>query len=404
MLTILTGVLLKNEGFKKDYFFILTLVFIFTSYNPAFSSSSLLGKPCTKLKVTAVRAGIDYICVTKNGKKQWILSKAKSVNPPKLVGFKNIIFLGTPQLISQTIANNESPINLYVVRNDGSNLRKLVDFPVAYYRVSQDGSKIVFVGGKPQNTYIMNSDGTGLFQIIDFFGKLGEPTFSPDASKIVYSTFSGGSFRIFSVNIDNNARTPLTEFDSVSPIFSPDGSKILFSSVFVKNRKQNLYVMDSDGKNQIQLTNNPGGDNFPAWSPDSSQIAFLSDFGGQLGLWVMNANGSNKRRLSSPLAFAFMWAPSWNPKGTSISYTAYDSSNVYPGIRVINVDGSGETILSPSGLVERRPAWSPDGTQIVFESNRSGVRFQLYLMKSDGTSQVLLTSGMSLAYVPSWVK
>jgi len=90
---------------------------------------------------------------------------------------------------------------------------------------------------------------------------------------------------------------------------SPDGTRIAFQS----NRDGNyeIYVMDADGSNQTNLTNNPADDMFPVWSPDGTKIAFMSNRDGNWEIYVMNADGSNQTNLTNNIGDDMypMWSP-----------------------------------------------------------------------------------------------
>lgn len=81
--------------------------------------------------------------------------------------------------------------------------------------------------------------------------------------------------------------------------------------------KYNIYVMDTDGKNLVRLTQGPASDANPAWSPDGTQIAFKSNRKGSLGIYVMDADGSNEIALAENLKVAI--EPVWSPKPLAVS-------------------------------------------------------------------------------------
>ncbi len=115
---------------------------------------------------------------------------------------------------------------------------------------------------------------------------------------------------------------------------SPEQTKI----AFVSDRDGNveIYVMNADGSEQINLTNNPASDWFPSWSPDGKKIVFNSDRDGNYEFYVMNADGSEQKRLTNNRAYD--WSSSCSPDGKKIVFTSVRDwiSEIY----VMNADGS----------------------------------------------------------------
>jgi Tol biopolymer transport system component len=157
-------------------------------------------------------------------------------------------------------------------------------------------------------------------------------------------------------------------------------------------------VVNVDGSGQQQLTNNPGVDREPAWSPDGQTIAFMrlvpntrrpKGLRWQTELYVMNTDGSGQRKLTrlSDSDGSF----SWSPDGRRIAFVSDRDGN--DEVYVINTDGSGRRNLTRNPARDGHPVWSPDGQKIGFVSSRGGNR-DIYVMNADGSRQRNLTRGV----------
>ena len=140
---------------------------------------------------------------------------------------------------------------------------------------------------------------------------------------------------------------------------------------FVSDRDGNpeIYVMEADGSNPVNLTNHPGSDSSPAWSPDGRQLAFVSDRDGGPAIYVMEADGSEVTLLTSGED------PAWSPDGTRIALSRDGA------IFIRSLSGGETRITDPSTathptwartFLDRYPAWSPDGSSIAFKRDSSG--------------------------------
>ncbi len=159
-----------------------------------------------------------------------------------------------------------------------------------------------------------------------------------------------------------------------------------------------IYSVRSDGTNPTRLTNHPGIDQDPAWSPDATRIAFTSDRDGPLAIYIMDADGSNVRRLTSaPLPSS---RPAWSPDGTRIAFVSRLNAT-RDDVYVIDADGANRLRLTTDPGADSDPAWSPDGTRIAFSSTRTGDG-DVYVMNADGSNVTRLTTHGRWDGQPAW--
>ncbi|MFC1552886.1 DUF5050 domain-containing protein [Candidatus Latescibacterota bacterium] len=223
--------------------------------------------------------------------------------------------------------------------------------------------------------------------------------------KIAYYSSRNGKSDIYVMNADGSNRVNITNnpYYDFEPSWSPDGSKIAFSSS--RDGNTEIYVMNADGSEQTNITNDPHSDLEPSWSPDGTQIAFRSQryrwnksATPRPDIYIMNTDGTNQKRITSDY-FNFYFEPSWSPDGSLIAYatTKTSASNIY----VMDTNGAKHTNLTNYPARDFYPVWSPDGSKIAFLSERDG-NTEIYVMNADGSNQTNNTNHPSLDYWPSW--
>ena len=241
---------------------------------------------------------------------------------------------------------------IYIMNNDGSGLTRLTD-SIGYDGVpscSLDGNKITFESWRDGNKeiYIMNADGTNQINLTNNIAVDEAPSFSPDGTKIAFDSNRSGQFEIWVVNRDGTGLTQLTtNGGNYEPAWSFDGTKITYES------NHDIYVMNSDGSNPIQLTDNLADDGWPAWSPDGSKIAFVSDRDGNREIYLMNADGSEQINLTQSTNND--WYPSWSLDGTKIIFQSYRDGNYE--LYEMNIDGSRQTRYTVNNAYDEAPVF-----------------------------------------------
>ena len=253
-----------------------------------------------------------------------------------------------------------------------------------------------------QEIYIADYDGANPRKVTNTATLNITPTWSPDSRAIAYTSYrpSGGmgTFQdiVLSFIATGERRTPANGDPSKQnylPIWSPDGSKIAFTS----NRDGNpeIYVMNADGSGVRRMTNSPQIDVSPTWSPTGNQIAWVSDRTGTPRIYLMNIDGTGQRVLVNEECYRPTWSSEpWN----EIAYAARNG----PGydIKVFSF-ATGESRRITDGIGSNEsPAFAPNGRHIAFTSTRNG-KVQVYTIARDGNDLRQITREGNNKY-PNW--
>ena len=192
------------------------------------------------------------------------------------------------------------------------------------------------------------------------------------------------------------------------PTASPDGQRIAFA-VSMKElgtdaQIDDIYAVDRNGMNMKRLTSEPGVDAEPAWSPKGDRIAYrrLHLVTGYSSIWVMDADGSNKVKLTGALEGAYsVGSPSWSPDGNRITFSTVSRSGTRSAIWTMNADGSEQQQRTSSvDGFDMEPSWSAGGTQIAFSRIFAGDRDIAILNLASGSVQRLALPGAQ--WHPAW--
>ncbi|HVM15854.1 MAG TPA: hypothetical protein VM287_16190 [Egibacteraceae bacterium] len=271
---------------------------------------------------------------------------------------------------------------VYTINPDGTDERILTDHPLrdGDPSWSPDGTKIAFESFRDDGSevYVMNADGTGVTRLT-FNGPPEDrgTNWSADGSQIVFHStrFPAGeghsSFEVFIMNADGSDQTRLTEnnWQDSLPDISPDG-RIVFNSF--RDGDHEIYDMNIDGSDQRRLTFSPGEDAHPIYSPDGSKIVFHSRRTGPLNIFVMDADGSNVQQITHNTGSTHAYFPVWSPDGTKIAYTGLVGgvNNVY----VMDADGSNVVQVTNSPGFDGRCDWGVASPETKDDCKKNGWR------------------------------
>ena len=238
---------------------------------------------------------------------------------------------------------------------------------------------------------------------------------APETAKIVFRSMRDGNFEIYTMNPDGSDQINLTQHraNDYAPAWSPTGEQILFTSD--RGGIPDLYLMDADGTNVRQVFKKLIGREFPTWSPDGKAIAYHRFH--TFSIYTASIDGKNEAKLADGL-----W-PAWSPNGAEIAFMAgefvwTDNGNLrFPDVRVeiINLQTHGKEKLLPKNISMYRPIWGPDSDQITFswngrqengffEANRRVHTIDIYVVNRDGSRlRKIIGSGEDIGVSnPTW--
>ncbi|MBE0686214.1 MAG: PD40 domain-containing protein [Anaerolineaceae bacterium] len=189
-----------------------------------------------------------------------------------------------------------------------------------------------------------------------------------------------------------------TLVDYISLSLLPD-SQYFGRILFETNRdgNQEIYMMNADGSDPINLTNSTAIDFSPSWSPDRNSVAFNSGIGGNAEIFILDLEDMQSNNITNNLAKD--WEPDWSPDGSQIVF--FTDRDGLSEIYTIQMDTFTTLRLTDTDAYDRQPAWSPDGQQIAFSSDRDG-EWEIYLMDTDGDNITRLTNHEEFDLAPAW--
>lgn len=234
--------------------------------------------------------------------------------------------------------------------------------------------------------WVMNPDGSAATNLTNDGATFddSQPSWSPGGTMIAFASDRAGNSEIFTMTAAGGAITNRTNSAAFElfPDWSTD-NRIAFTATPQLGTAGDIWVMDSDGSNPSNVTQSGTGEAGPAWSPDASRIAFVRGVqdGCQAEIFVMNSDGTNEQRLTCEIEFTGHL--SWSPDGSRISFWVGFGTNV--DIGVVPANGGPVSRIVDTCCVNLDPAWSPDGTRIVY----AGSTFETsgtYMVNPDGSS------------------
>jgi Tol biopolymer transport system component len=270
------------------------------------------------------------------------------------------------------------------------------------------------------NLFLMNSDGSNISpRTADIVN--AAPCWSPDRMEITYERGGGTStnlYHIYKMKNDGSkvvCLTPSTQYIECTSSWSPTEGTICFNRVdAISGGKQvyNLWLMDTSGANQRQLTFLEQGVGNQRYSPDGSKLIFDTSYLGANGFYygaicIINPDGTDMQYLTphQPADTNISCRePSWSPDGSKIAYACWWQDTM--AVWIMNSDGLDKIKLTKriGDVKDYHPSWSPDGTRITFarkERIDGQIVSDVWVINSDGTNQRRITFN-NKSHEPTW--
>ena len=246
------------------------------------------------------------------------LTHSETVDPSLSPDGKRMVYINV-------VAGKEQ---LFAVNLDGSNPAQLTHDDANHEDPawSPDGKKIAFVliKDKIEQIHLMNADGSGVEPLTPTGFRTIHPNWSPDSKKVAYCTDDDlqppkkNDADIYVIDVaTKQAQKIISGGVNTYPAFSPDGKRMAFRRMLGENNSE-VFIANSDGSDQRNLTNHPAFDGWPSWSPDGTKIAFASNRNRSYEIYIMDPDGKNVRRVASNEGRAT--APQWGKDGKAIYF------------------------------------------------------------------------------------
>jgi len=262
---------------------------------------------------------------------------------------------------------------------------------IAYITTTNLGSK-----KQSQQLQIADADGFNPQTIASSVEPLMSPSWSPDGKKMAYVSFERKSAAIYVQTLATGERVRVAEFPGINgaPAWSPDGTRLALT--LSKDGSPDIFILNLSTRSLTKLTKSFAIDTEPSWSPDGNSLVFTSDRGGKPQIYIVPSQGGDEKRLT--FSGSYNARASFSPDGKNL-VMVHGNGNDY---RIAIMDMSNKSInVLTSGHSDESPSFAPNGSMILYASQKGGTGF-LSAVSIDGKIQQKLVFNSGEVREPSW--
>lgn len=232
--------------------------------------------------------------------------------------------------------------------------------------------------------YLQRTDGSAVVQLTSDKGEDAYPTFSPDGKQIAFSSTRAGNWQVYLMDADGRNTTQVTSgpMQAIHPSFSPDGTRMVYAALGSRSNQWELWTVNLASGEKRMI----GNGLFPSWSPDKTVDRIAFQRARQRGsrwfsVWTMELSNGEAHRVTevAESARAAVLSPTWSTDGKSLAFATIAAPSRGDSVRrkgqsdiwVINADGTNRRRLTDGNGNNLTPCWARDN-RVYFVSDRAG--------------------------------
>jgi len=265
------------------------------------------------------------------------------------------------------------------------------------------GTKVAYVTAEQQrdgrlySLIVSDQDGENDHKIMESKDPIMSPAWSPDSRRLAYVSFEGSKSSIFVQTLRTGNRIQVSNKPGINgaPAFSPDGRKLVVTLGGIDGNPD-IFILDITSRQTKRLTTHRAIDTEGAWSPDGRYIYFTSDRSGGPQIYRISVNGGTPERVT--FEGSYNARPRLSPDGTRLAMVHNDRGNYR--IAVMNIERRDLLVLS-NGRQDESPSFAPNSDSLIYATRQRGDGV-LETVSADGLIRQKMASGQGDVREPVW--